>query len=106
MKKMVILIIAISIVSMLIIKYEKTSNETKTVVYQIDNGFGYSIFYKQNILIKQDFIPAIQKQMAFCSKEDALLVAEIVKEKIKNNLSPSISLQDIRDHNIQTNCNK
>ncbi len=90
---------------MLILISLRVNDGINTKVFQVDNGFGYSMVYKKKILIKQEFSPGIQNRKAFCSKEDALHIAELVKDKLERNLSPSISIQELKEYNIQINCN-
>lgn len=106
MKKTAGLIIIFSVISMYIILIVQGNNSIKTDVFQVDHGYGYLIIRHQKVLIKQDFIPAIQDQVPFCSENDALVIAKLVKNKIENKLPPTISLQDLNKYNIQTSCSK
>lgn len=75
-----------------------------TLVYKTETGFGYSISYNSKVLIKQDYIPTIQKNKSFCNGIDAQNVAYLVKEKLSKNENPQISLQELHKLNIQVNC--
>ena len=74
------------------------------MVYEINNGYGYSISYNDKLLIKQDLIPAIQNNQAFCNFDDAQKVADLVKEKLKRKENPKISLIELKQLNIQLIC--
>ncbi|WP_196893385.1 DUF4907 domain-containing protein [Aureivirga marina] len=69
-------------------------------------GFGYEIKQQSKILIKQDFIPAIQNRKRFCSFEDANKIASLVVKRIKNKKNPRITLQDLQELKIELNCKK
>ena len=77
-----------------------------TKVFKVDNGFGYIITLREKVLIKQNTIPAIQKKIAFCSENDAISVANLVKSKIENNLIPTVSLQELNNLNIEIHCSE
>lgn len=76
----------------------------KTSVYKTKTGFGYSISYNTKVLIKQDFIPAIQNNQSFCNFEDAQKVANLVKEKLHKKENPKLSLIELKQLNIQLIC--
>lgn len=71
---------------------------------QNDGGYGYLIKSGQKILIKQDFIPTLSGELHFCTKEDAKKVASLVKNKILQHQSPSITSLEIKHMEIKTNC--
>lgn len=58
-------------------------------------GWGYNIFKNKKLIIKQDVIPAVEKQVAFNSEEDAKKTGLLVIEKIKKNQLPTISRSDL-----------
>lgn len=76
-----------------------------TEVFNLENGFGYKINYNSKVLIKQNYIPAVQSNKTFCSARDAEQVANLVIEKLKAKKSPNITLQNLNQLNINLNCN-
>ena len=87
----------------------KTDFKTKTedieiLVYKTNNGYGYSISYKNKLLIKQNNIPSIQRGHSFCNFKDAQKVANLVREKLYKKENPKITLQELQTLNIQLNC--
>jgi len=80
------------------------SEKFETAVFQSKNGYGYSISFKNKLLIKQDFIPAIQKSQPFCNSNDAQKVAYLVAEKLNKKENPRVTLSELNDLNIQLNC--
>ncbi len=78
--------------------------EFKTQVYQVNKGYGYRIQYQEKTLIQQEYIPAIQKNQSFCNYNDAQKVAVLVVEKLSNKQNPKITVQELKQLNIQINC--
>lgn len=107
-KYIIVLVLVISTLLCGFIMFKTITNkpilEFETQVYQVENGYGYSIQYHQKTLIKQDFIPVIQKNQSFCNYEDAQKVATLVVEKLVKKQNPRISLQELKNLNIQINC--
>ncbi|WP_269225091.1 DUF4907 domain-containing protein [Flavobacterium eburneipallidum] len=63
--------------------------------FQVDEGWGYTIAVNHKVLIKQTVIPTLSKQESFKSRTDALKVGNLVLERIKQNLSPTIAKKDL-----------
>ena len=59
------------------------------------SGWGYTISYKDKILIKQTIIPVISETKSFSSENDALKVAGLVVKKLSQNTSPSVTKNDL-----------
>lgn len=106
MKKIINFSIFLSIALMLIIVFYPNKNDDSFTikVIEVENGFGYTILYKNKMLIKQETIPVIETKNAFCNKKDALAIANIVKYRLENGLSPAITALDLKNNNIKTNC--
>ena len=64
-------------------------------VTAVEKGYGYQIFEGERLLIRQDFIPVIPGKVVFKSENDAGRVAGLVVDKLQNDLSPIISIQDL-----------
>ncbi|MGO4772137.1 DUF4907 domain-containing protein [Flavobacterium sp. W22_SRS_FK3] len=58
-------------------------------------GWGYTILYKNKIIIKQSIIPFISENKSFNSEDDALKVAALVVKKLNQNTSPSVTKNDL-----------
>ncbi|CAM4206222.1 DUF4907 domain-containing protein [Zobellia nedashkovskayae] len=71
-----------------------------TEVLQVDEGYGYKILYDDKILVKQDFIPAIQGKKSFESEKEAMLVGNVVLRKIEKGEDPYISVLELKDLKI------
>ncbi|HEY1195238.1 DUF4907 domain-containing protein [Flavobacterium sp.] len=66
-----------------------------STTFKTNSGWGYTIAYKEKILIKQTIIPVISESKSFATESDALKVADLVKEKLKNNLSPTVTKNEL-----------
>ncbi len=60
-----------------------------------ENGWGYTITQNDKIIIKQTIIPAVENNSSFKSKRDAMKVGELVLQKLNNNLSPTVTKNDL-----------
>ncbi|GAA6768280.1 DUF4907 domain-containing protein [Flavobacterium johnsoniae] len=88
-KNLLLLFLVLSIVSC-------TKKEVlKTETFKTDTGWGYSISYKEKIIIKQSIIPVINENKSFSTQEDALKTAGLVVSKLKQNLSPSVTKNEL-----------
>ena len=67
-----------------------------------NTGWGYVIKHNDKIIIKQSIIPVIQDQKSFKSEEDALKVGNLVLQKLKTNISPTITKKDLILLSIKT----
>ena len=67
----------------------------KTESFHTTTGWGYSIAYKNKIIIKQSVIPVINDTKSFSTEEDALKVADLVVTKLKEKLSPTVTKNDL-----------
>lgn len=73
-------------------------------VYRVsENMFGYKVFYKGEIYIKQEFIPCIYGNKSFTDSIDASRVLDLVLKNLNNGKSPSINEQDLIKLNIINN---
>jgi hypothetical protein len=79
-------------------KQDKVFVEPQAI--QTSTGWGYNILVDGKPYIHQEIIPAITEKQGFRTKEDALLVARRVIEKIKTNQLPTITLDDLKELGI------
>lgn len=100
-----LLVLSINLLAFILIRKDFTkTNYYEVLVHETKDGYGYSITYNKKVLIKQDYIPAIQDIQSFCSSEDALKVATLVKEKLNKKENPKVSLIDLKQFKIKLNC--
>jgi hypothetical protein len=86
--------IKIIIVFLLLISC-KNNEQYLVKSFKVKDGWGYTIAINNKIVIKQTVIPTVSKQMSFKSEGDALKVGDLVLERIKQNLSPTVTKNDL-----------
>ncbi|MFI1773234.1 DUF4907 domain-containing protein [Thalassobellus citreus] len=101
----VVFVLSISLIALIVVRMNVNTinNHYEVLVYEANSGYGYSITYKEKLLIKQDYIPVIQNVQPFYSYNDALKVGGLVKEKLKNKENPKVSLIDLKQLKIKLN---
>lgn len=73
-----------------------TKKEALTsVAFKTNSGWGYTIAYKEKVLIKQSIIPVISDSKSFETEIDAMKVADLVKQKLEKNLSPTVTKNEL-----------
>ncbi len=86
----------IKIIVVLFLFISCNSNEKYLVKsIKVKNGWGYTIAINDKIVIKQTLIPTVSNQVSFTTEDDALKVGNLVLERIKQNLSPTIAKNDL-----------
>lgn len=100
-----VFVLSISLMGFALIRMNEKikANHYEELVHKTAGGYGYNITYNKKVLIKQDYIPVIQNVQSFCSYEDALKVATLVKEKLNKRENPKISLIDLNQLKIKLN---
>jgi formate/nitrite transporter FocA (FNT family) len=58
-------------------------------------GWGYNIVADGKVHIKQEYMPAVPGKRGFKSAADAMLVGNLVIEKITENKMPTITLHEL-----------
>jgi hypothetical protein len=60
-------------------------------------GWGYEIVTNNKVFIHQKYIPALEGNRIFTSREDALKVGNMVRDKLLKKQSPALTKQEIYD---------
>ncbi|MCW2117846.1 DUF4907 domain-containing protein [Flavobacterium sp. 7A] len=63
--------------------------------FKTSTGWGYTISQNKKIIIKQTIIPVIENNSSFKTESDALKVGQLVLEKLNNNISPTVTKNDL-----------
>lgn len=58
-------------------------------------GWGYCITNNEKIIIKQTVIPVISENKSFKTEGEALKVGNLVLQKLKDDLSPTVTKKDL-----------
>ncbi|MGR7814221.1 DUF4907 domain-containing protein [Lacinutrix undariae] len=101
----ILLIVILGVVAYFFVQTSKIKNDYTVTIITVNDGYGYTISYHDKLLIKQEQIPAIQNTTAFCSKEDAFTIGELVKAKVIHKENPKITTSELEANNITLNCN-
>ncbi|SDQ97900.1 DUF4907 domain-containing protein [Flagellimonas zhangzhouensis] len=107
MKKSIKIIVLVCIIGLVFFGVKQFSSPQKTeesrlekVVIAVDQGYGYQIFYGDELLVQQEFIPAVNGMQTFATPEDAEQVADLVISKIEKKTSPKVTMQELMDMDI------
>ena len=66
------------------------------VIGSLANGFGYDIYYRQQLFIHQASVPCVQGARGFRTAQDARKVALLVMNKIRKGMRPpAVSLTEL-----------
>ncbi|ADV50750.1 hypothetical protein Celal_3486 [Cellulophaga algicola DSM 14237] len=93
--------IALITIVMVIMNYMDSKPILDSEVFTVEGGFGYQIQAEDKIIIKQEYIPAIQGAVPFNTKNDAWLVSNLVINKLLNKENPVVTLNDLENLNIK-----
>ena len=109
MKKYIVFFVitlSIALVALIVFRTDigNKKDDFNALVYKTETGFGYIISYNNKVLIKQDYIPAVQHNQSFCNFDDAQKVAELIIDKLKSKENPRISLVELKKLDIQLAC--
>ncbi|MGC4039867.1 MAG: DUF4907 domain-containing protein [Flavobacterium sp.] len=81
----------------------KHKSAFKGTVYQFGSKkYGYTISFKEKLIIKQENIPTFEGNYAFKDSSDAKKVMNLVIEKLQQHQSPTVSKNEIEQLNITT----
>lgn len=101
MKDRIIIFAFLIIASIVITKVSNIlTNGYDIKTYKVENGWGYKIHKKNKVIIKQDIIPGIAVKKPFATEKDALIVGELMIEKLKNKKIPSISYKELQINGV------
>lgn len=84
----------IIVVVLLLVSCQKKA-ELVVKSFKVPTGWGYTIGMNDKIIIKQTVIPTVSDKRSFKSEDDALKVGNLVLDRIKHNLSPTVAKKDL-----------
>ena len=90
---LLITIIAVSINVIYKKRVDKIHLHVKAIA--VGNGWGYDVYANDSILIHQPYIPAIEGNKSFTTKEQAITIGQLVINKFKTHQSPTISVHEL-----------
>jgi Domain of unknown function (DUF4907) len=108
-KKAKLLVVSISLIVVLIGSvfaykaYRKNKGVYVETVKQGKDAWGYRIYVKGRLVVKQEVMPAVPGNNAFPCEEAARKTAELVVMKVGKGDSPSVTKQEVDDI-VKKNC--
>lgn len=73
----------------------KAHDSIAVYTFNVNKGFGYSIFIHDKEFIHQDCIPVVQGIKPFVTEEDAETTGKFVAQKIRNGQMPTLTLNEL-----------
>ncbi|RXP61381.1 DUF4907 domain-containing protein [Lutibacter sp. HS1-25] len=98
MKVKVKFIVSIFLVSVFLMSCTPKKSVYTLKVFEVEQGWGYSIFQREKLIIKQQHIPSINGQKHFKSKKDAYTIGMLVIDKLKHHSIPTITAKEIKNN--------
>jgi hypothetical protein len=68
----------------------------KVNLYKSGNGWGYDITKNNKSYIHQPYMPVVEGQVPFSSKQSAKKTARLAVKKIRNHKSPAITREELK----------
>lgn len=66
-------------------------------LFKSDNGWGYDVLVKNKPYIHQPYMPAVEGQVPFSSRQSARKTGRLVIKKIQNHEIPAVTPEEIKD---------
>jgi len=63
---------------------------------EVDSSWGYEIWYNGKVFIHQPYIPAVEGNIPFPSKQMAETIGNIIIEKLEHNKLPVVKKDELR----------
>lgn len=102
--KIVLLSVSIILFFFGVVKYNNQSNKNtfglQAETIKIEEGYGYQITNNNIVLIRQEYVPAIQGKKVFLNTRDAKRVANLVMCKLTNKENPVVHIEELDSLNI------
>lgn len=92
------LLLLVAIVSVALFYYihqDKHAFQIEVVKLE-PSGYGYKILKGKQTVVYQPFVPALGHKQVFLSEEDAVKVAQLMRDHFEAGENPSVSKDDIR----------
>ncbi len=101
------MVLLIIFLGFFMVENDATDVKKNDAIYELvsakedSGGWSYKIFYRRQLLIKQEYIPAVRGKQLFSSKKDAEKVGKLVIDKLKSNRSPTITIVDLQNYRVK-----
>ncbi|SDW38728.1 protein of unknown function [Lutibacter oricola] len=95
-----VVVLLVLVVSIKLVVATKNDTNYTIKTFQIEKGWGYSIFKGNNIIIRQGEIPSIKERKHFLNEEDALNCGKIMLKKLTEHRLPSVSYEELEQNGV------
>ena len=82
-KNWVYILFIVAVITFAVSKLKPAPNDVELKVIQTKYGWGYEVYKKGKLFIRQENIPVVEGSIAFKTREDAEKVGMLVVHKIK-----------------------
>jgi hypothetical protein len=69
--------------------------EISVKTFQTNNHWGYEIYLDTTLFIYQEFLPGVPGEQLFTTEQQALQCGNLVREKLMNSTTPSITKREL-----------
>lgn len=80
--------------------HSDVKNQMENISYEIissEYGYGYKIYLNGKLYINQPYIPALSGKAGFVTTDDAVKIAKLASNKIKQGIiPPTISVEELK----------
>ena len=83
-------------------KNNNTSKQLKTETIAVGDGYGYQVWYGEDVLIRQENIPGLQGHVTIQNVNDALRVGDLIVYRLNHGKNPEITLKDLENLEVTT----
>lgn len=94
------LVVGISIIGSLEYYHTNSSGDYALEVFENEGGWGYQIYDKGKLVIKQNHIPGIKHKNTFKTEGDATKIGYLVIKRLRKKEPPSISKGDLKRYEV------
>jgi hypothetical protein len=95
-KKRSIIFALFSVIILLIIAITGRGLFYEVNIYKSGNGWGYDILKNNKTYIHQPYIPAVEGQIPFSTRQSARKTGQLVIKKIRNHQVPAVTREEIK----------
>jgi hypothetical protein len=100
-KKSLPAVLLLTAAVLVFVVFFKGRDNLRLQTFRTDNGWGYAIFEKDRVFIRQPYIPAIEGKRPFNTKSDARKAGRIIMNKLNKGSDPSVTKDELNKAGIR-----
>ena len=90
-------IILSAVIIINVIRITSHRGPEKVIPYRVENGWGYKIEVRGQVVVNQPFIPLLPGMYPFPDKRVALKTGKLVLSRLKKDQIPVLTIDDLKD---------